>query len=274
MRRARLAVAALVVAAGVGPVSPSGSACANEGRAAALVVDTGADGGVHRYCVAFSDDAVTGLELIRLAGEQHGLAYKLGYGGEAVCMLAGVGPTGDDCFEDYPTFWGYWRGDGHGGWTWASSGAGSSAVEPGDVEGWSWGEGTDGDSHPRPPPTDYGDACAVIVGSRTGESDRRESQSAGRERAHDVSPDDPPVTESASPAPARQPPQRDLRPRRLQPPQRRARGGGFRAGKPISTPVALVPRSETEGGTWWVGLAGLAGLLAWGLVLRRRKPPS
>jgi len=132
--------------------------CAAEGARAALVVDSGR--AVQTFCVALPDGEVSGLELIALANEQHGLSYKFGFGGEAVCMLAGVGPTGDDCFEQYPNFWGYWRGDGNGGWSWSGSGAGNVSVTDGDVEGWSWGSGSNGDSHPRPPDTSFGEVCA------------------------------------------------------------------------------------------------------------------
>ncbi|MDP9068929.1 MAG: hypothetical protein M3N53_11385 [Actinomycetota bacterium] len=135
-------------------------ACAGEGGSAALVVDTGESD--QRLCVALPEDEVSGLELIVLASEQHGLSYKFGFGGEAVCMLAGVGPTGDDCFEDYPDFWGYWRGDGSGGWTWSGSGAGSTTVTSGDVEGWSWGSGNDGSTHPPPPITSFASVCDEV----------------------------------------------------------------------------------------------------------------
>lgn len=158
-RRLRL----LLVAALIGTASPlavgASPACAGEGPRAALVVDTGDS--VQTFCVALPAPEVSGLELIELASEQHGLSYKFGFGGEAVCMLAGVGPTGDDCFEDYPDFWGYWRGDGNGGWSWSGSGAGSTTVGDGDVEGWSWGSGSNGDTHPRPPATTFGDVCAA-----------------------------------------------------------------------------------------------------------------
>jgi hypothetical protein len=140
-----------------GPLAPS-PACAGEGPRAVLVVDTGES--ESSLCVGLPEPSVSGLELIELAGEQHGLSYRFGYGGNAVCMLAGVGATGDDCFEKYPDFWGYWRGDGTGGWSWSGSGAGSTTVEDGDVEGWSWGSGNNGDTHPRPPDTNFEDVCA------------------------------------------------------------------------------------------------------------------
>ena len=133
--------------------------CAGEAPHAALVVDTGES--ELSLCVELPDASVTGIELIRLAGQQHGLQYTFGYGGEAVCQLAGVGPEGDDCFADYPDFWGYWRGSESGGWTWSPTGAGTTTVEAGDVEGWSWGSGQDGTSHQQPPLRTFEAVCGA-----------------------------------------------------------------------------------------------------------------
>ena len=136
-------------------------ACAGAGPRAVLVVDTGE--AEQRMCVALPRAQVSGADLIVLAGEQHGLSYRFGYGGGAVCMLAGVGTSGDDCFEKYPDFWGYWRGNGSGGWSWSSTGAGSTRVSDGDVEGWSWGSGSDGSSHPAPPSTSFSSVCPAAA---------------------------------------------------------------------------------------------------------------
>ncbi|HEX6132259.1 MAG TPA: hypothetical protein VF044_11060, partial [Actinomycetota bacterium] len=74
----------------------------------------------------------------------------------------GVGPAGGDCWASYPDFWGYWHGDGAGGWTWAGGGAASYRVGDGDVEGWSWGSGDAGDTHPRPPATRHAAVCEPL----------------------------------------------------------------------------------------------------------------
>lgn len=156
--RASLVSAALLI--GALPVVLGASlVCAAESPHAALVVDTG-DSEI-ALCVELPDESVSGIDLIRLAGEQHDLQYTLGYGGEAVCKLAGVGPEGDDCFADYPNFWGFWRGDGDGGWTWSSTGAGSTTVEAGDIQGWSWGSGQDGSSHQPPPEVTFEAVCGA-----------------------------------------------------------------------------------------------------------------
>lgn len=135
-------------------------ACAAEAAEAphaALIVDTG--GQTSTFCVALDAPTVTGLRLIQLASAQHGLQYRLGFGGQAVCQLVGVGPTGGDCFADYPDFWGYWHGTGGGGWTWAGSGAASASIGDGDVEGWTWGSGDSGATHPAPPALSIDDVC-------------------------------------------------------------------------------------------------------------------
>ena len=156
----RPVVAPLILALTLGGLAPmlvaAPPACAAGGDSAALVVDTG--GRATRYCVAMDEARLSGIELIQLAAQQYGLDYRLGYGGAAVCRLDHVGIEGGECFTDSNAFWGYWRGTG-GGWSWSSTGAGSTVVEPGDVEGWSWGTGRDGSTHPAPPATPYASAC-------------------------------------------------------------------------------------------------------------------
>jgi hypothetical protein len=110
------------------------------------------------FCVQLDADQVTGLHLIELAASQHGLSYTFGFGGAAVCRLAGVGPQGSDCFTDYPAFWGYWHRDG-GGWDWASTGAGSHRLGDGDIDGWVWGEGDTPATHRAPPVRSIDDLC-------------------------------------------------------------------------------------------------------------------
>jgi len=151
----RPVAAAFLIGAALTPVTlpavtGAAPACAAAtGPHAALVIETG----THdlRLCVALDAPTVSGIHLIELAGEQQHLSYGFGSGGQAVCRLAGVGPQGDDCFGDYPDFWGYWRGDGHGGWTWSSMGAASTTVADGDLDGWVWGSGDTGSTHARPP---------------------------------------------------------------------------------------------------------------------------
>lgn len=192
----RWAAVLAVLTGGLVPIAVGpGVACAGDGDRAALVIDTGEE--ETRLCVELDDDDVTGLELIVLAGEQHDLDFHLGFGGQAVCMLAGVGPTGDDCFAEYPNFWGYWRGAEAGGWTWSATGAGASTVEDGDVEGWAWGSGDGPDDHPEPPPTEFSEVCKVANPSPT--------------EPPDTSPE-PEASAAASPSPSPPPGQPPGRP--------------------------------------------------------------
>ena len=159
----RPVAAALVLVASLIPVTVpaftgAAPACAAAiGPHAALVIDTGA--GTHSFCVALDAASVSGIHLIELAGAQDHLTYGFGSGGQAVCRLAGVGPQGDDCFADYPDYWGYWRGDGHGGWTWSSSGAASTQVGDGALDAWVWGSGDSGATHTKPPSLGIDDVC-------------------------------------------------------------------------------------------------------------------
>ncbi len=153
----RGALAAVLLSASVIVPFMAPAACAAQSDSAALVIDLGEEGGVLRYCVVLEGSSVSGSELIQLAGQQYGLDYRIDQGG--VCRLAGVGPASGDCFGDYPYFWGYWRGEPDGGWSWSSLGAASTSVEAGDVEGWAWGTGQDGSSHPQPPATTHAEVC-------------------------------------------------------------------------------------------------------------------
>ena len=182
MRLART-LAAACLAGSLLPLGGVPSACAAEGPSAVLVVDAEDAGEESRYCVALPRSSVSGIELIELAHEQHGLDYRLGYGGNVVCVLAGVGYESDECLTEGPEFWGYWRGDGSGGWDWSSVGGNSTRVEDGDVEGWSWGTGNDGSSHPQPPRTTFASVCgepAEPAGSSGGKGQPHETDHKGK----------------------------------------------------------------------------------------------
>jgi hypothetical protein len=154
--RRGLAAASLAFTAGIVVAGPAPFACAGPGPDATLVVDTGSS--EQFLCIALDADSVSGLHLIELAGQQHGLSYSFGYQGQAVCMLAGVGSNEEECFSGGEPFWGYWRASGSS-WTWSGTGAGGTVVEDGDVEGWSWGTGNDGGSHQQPPMTSHEAVC-------------------------------------------------------------------------------------------------------------------
>ncbi len=279
MRTFRGVVALAFCAGAAAPVVAPVSACAGEAARAALVIDTGA--AVTTYCVALPDDSVSGIELVELAGDQHGLDYSLGFGGEAVCRLEGVGPDGGDCFGEYPEFWGYWHGNGSGGWTWAGSGAGSATIEDGDVDAWSWGTGDDGSSHQSPPATEYGDVCAVVEEPREAASGKTRSRprSKGGRGGSGVPPAAPAPIAEVEPEGSGSRPQ--LKVERRRPRERDLE----RVDAPLpvaSTPspeptsVAAQPVSDDGGGPPATGLIGLAaagalGVAAWAGSRRRSR---
>lgn len=178
-RSVRLATASFVASGALLVAAPAPYACAGEGPEAALVIDTGSS--VLRLCVALDASSVSGLRVIELAAQQHGLSYSFGYQGQAVCMLAGVGSEEEECFQGGQPFWGYWRGESSGGWSWSGTGAGGSRVEDGDVEGWAWGTGNDGGSHPAPPVTSQASVCGVDEKPRDrGEGEDGDSTGGGQ----------------------------------------------------------------------------------------------
>jgi hypothetical protein len=285
MRLRAGAAALLVAAASVAPVVAIPTlACAQSGPRAVLVVDTGSQ--VLRYCVALDDEPVSGTDLIVLASRQYGLSYRFGYGGGAVCMLAGVGTTGDDCFEEYPDFWGYWRGDGSGGWTWSSTGAASTTVSSGDVEGWSWGSGNDGSTHPAPPSTGFDAVCPKPPKPRPDREEAIEKKPAEID-ASAASPAPSPVTPHEEDQESER---RRTKPDRTRPVSRRQerRDSGrvspgtddvvtYTQPSPGSSPRPIAATPSSGSGPPAAGLAGVGAavlLAAVAIVVRRRSRPA
>jgi hypothetical protein len=260
------------------------TACAATDERAALVVDTGTQ--ARSYCVALGAGAVSGTELIRLAHEQYGLDYRLGFGGRAVCRLAGVGVDDGDCFGAYPDFWGYWHGDGAGGWTWAGASAADWTVEAGDIEGWQWGPGQDGATHAAPPPTTEEDVCRPLEPPPDpephgdGGGGGTAADPCGGGAANGATADDPSATGGgpASPPADRDRAGEDREPRDRVPAATSSPGPEASASPTGAPPVALAageaPGNEPGGGLGGalVALAAVAVLGGAGaLVLRRRR---
>lgn len=152
-RPAALLAGLLAVLLGAVPGPGSPASAAEPGARAALIVEVGQT--VRRLCVGLGRPAVSGKELV----EASGLEQR--WDGGALCRLAGTGPAGGDCFAQYPRFWGYWIGDGRGGWTWSGAGAATSTVRGGSVQAWVWSTGPDESSHRRPPTLQFADVCAA-----------------------------------------------------------------------------------------------------------------
>jgi hypothetical protein len=112
---------------------------------AGLVVVHG-DGSTTSTCVTFSEESISGAELLRRSG----LGVTLGaYGGlgYGVCAIGGGGcPAGQDCFCECRgspcAYWVYSHLGSDGSWAISGVGASGWEVGDGDVDGWVWGDGS------------------------------------------------------------------------------------------------------------------------------------
>lgn len=124
-------------------VPPASPLSAQGPHRAALVVDFG-DGRVLVRVVAFSEEAISGVELLQRSGLD--VALMGGLGGMALCAVEGVGcpPTPQDCFCQCRggecRYWAYFVLQG-GTWVYSSTGASGRLLRDGDVDGWVWGDG-------------------------------------------------------------------------------------------------------------------------------------
>lgn len=110
---------------------------------ALVVVDTGTT--TYRQLITFTEDSVTGLHALELAGATPVVYSYSGQGG-AVCRLFGVGwDAGPGCLggaDGDNRYWAYFRApSGTSSFTYSRAGAGSVQVHDGDVEGWKCGTG-------------------------------------------------------------------------------------------------------------------------------------
>lgn len=110
---------------------------------AGLVVRHG-DGRLIYAYVAFSEESISGVELLRRSGIS---LVTIGFGGlgEGVCTIDGEGCPAGDCRTrvcqgsgpDAP-YWQYFRQRSPGDWQALILGASSTKVRDGDIDGWSW----------------------------------------------------------------------------------------------------------------------------------------
>ncbi|MEA2531041.1 MAG: hypothetical protein QOG89_2685 [Thermomicrobiales bacterium] len=116
---------------------------------AGLVVRHG-DGRIVYAYVAFPEESISGVELLRRSGIS---LVTVGFGGlgEGVCTIDGEGCPAADCRKrvcqgsgDDAPFWHYVRQRSPGEWVLLSLGASATKVRDGDVDGWSWTGGDPG----------------------------------------------------------------------------------------------------------------------------------
>lgn len=267
---------ALLLGAGwlVVPASPLTSlACAQDGPHAVLVVDRNQEGGpLDPLCVALRGESVSGERFLRLASAQYDLQVSFAeyQGGTVVCQIANVGKAGNDCLEGAETYWGYWQGNGSGGWrSYENQGVDDTVVTHGDVEGWSYARGRN-----EPPATTFEEGCAELL----------EPESPPQEKP---SPQPSPTTTSPRPSPSpsktKAPaPEAEPDPRRLDSVPGISELEGDMSPSPSADTGGLPPSATTAGSEEEEGfpLAGVLALLVTvamagvAAYLVRRKAPA
>jgi hypothetical protein len=122
----------LIALAFVAPMPAVGTPTSRAGIAVRLSA-----GEIITRCVAFSEERISGAELLECSGLHTVIANDPQYGA-FVCGIAGVGCPVDNCLCDYPpAYWQYWLLQPQG---WIVSGVGASGrtLGDGDVDGWFW----------------------------------------------------------------------------------------------------------------------------------------
>lgn len=98
------------------------------------------DGNTLLRCVDFDSETISGYDLLANSGLELETSFSpsMGY---AVCGVEGQGCKSDNCFCGMPNYWSYWHLS-DGVWGYSEVGANTYQVQPGSVEGWSWGDQT------------------------------------------------------------------------------------------------------------------------------------
>lgn len=136
----------------------------NPNRVALVVVH--GDGDIIKQCIEFSENELTGMQLLQRSGLDLNVDVNGGMGG-AVCRIDSEGCTypADDCFcrcekSDNCVYWSYWY-QKDGDWQFSGLGAANLKVKNGDMQGWVWGKGTIGSAGTKPPAMKFEDVCTL-----------------------------------------------------------------------------------------------------------------
>jgi MYXO-CTERM domain-containing protein len=145
----RVLIAALLGLLAVAALSAPGVVAGNDNRAVVVV-------GKEAECVAFRDTEIDGIELLERSS--FAVETERNAQGAAVCRLDGMGCSTEDCFCEFPDFWGYWTKDGDE-WEFSQTGATERMVRDGSIDGWTYGK----DGKPAPGDVDFDEVCAVAA---------------------------------------------------------------------------------------------------------------
>lgn len=135
-----LCALALLIAGWIWP----GSGLAAEPLHYAGVLVYHGDGRMTYALVAFPEETISGIELLRRSGVDL-VTVSFGGLGEGVCQIDGEGCQPGECRrrlcqtgDPQSPFWHYVRQTAPGVWSVASLGASATKVRDGDIDGWVW----------------------------------------------------------------------------------------------------------------------------------------
>lgn len=158
MKKAVRLLAFLLVLLGALWTSPGGM-WAQTGNQAALVVRF-SDERTETACVDFSEPEITGFDLIQRSGLN--IAVDVQGLGALVCSIEDTGCPANDCLCQCRgggecIYWSYWHRQPDG-WQYSQAGSTSYLIQPGAVDGWSWGPGAANQAI-APPELSFADVC-------------------------------------------------------------------------------------------------------------------
>ncbi len=142
-RRHGLLVAVALVCIIVAPWLHGTVAAQEPAHAAGLMIDYG-DGRVSYAWVPFTEESISGIELLKRSGLSL-VAVSFGGLGEGICSIEGTGCGVEPCrarlcqtADRESPYWQYVRQDGPGNWKPFALGASQSDVRDGEIDGWAW----------------------------------------------------------------------------------------------------------------------------------------
>ncbi len=104
---------------------------------AGLVIQLASEN-IIQQCISFTESEFLGAELLQASDLNLETSVNPSMG-SLVCSIENTGCPVDDCFCDMPNYWSYWLLT-EGVWGYAQTGSDTMVVEPGSVQGWSWGD--------------------------------------------------------------------------------------------------------------------------------------
>jgi hypothetical protein len=128
-----------------------------------LVVKFG-DGSVFTDCIDYTGSGMTGEDVLDQSGLSAVKDFSYGGLGAAICKIGNVGcDDPNNCFcectgEPPCVYWAYYHQENNQ-WIYSGMGASGHTVQPGDVEGWAWGDGEAGGSDVEPPLITFEELC-------------------------------------------------------------------------------------------------------------------